>query len=99
MEVKYTLKGGKLEVSAGTEGSKIWFQVSENDPGIDPNGSERIYEPFYYSERTLHFPQGLVLGLTIARDIVQAHGGNLYLSSGPGSGSQFIVYLTLESPN
>lgn len=97
--VKYTPKGGRLEVSAGTEGSEMWFQVSDNGPGIDPNESERIFEPFYRSERTQRFPQGLGLGLTIALDIVQAHGGHLDLSSDLGRGSQFTVYLPFESPN
>ena len=77
----------------------MWFQVSDNGPGIDPNESERIFEPFYRSERTQRFPQGLGLGLTIALDIVQGHGGYLDLSSNPGSGSHFTDYLPFESPN
>ena len=97
--VKFTPKGGRLEVNAGIEGFEMWFQVSDNGQGNDPNGSERIYEPFYRRERTLHFPQGLGLGLTIALDIVQGHGGYLDLSSNPGSGSHFTVYLPFESPN
>jgi signal transduction histidine kinase len=91
--VKYTPEGGRLEISAGTERTTFWFQVSDNGPGIDPSESEFIFEPFYRSQKTKRFPQGLGLGLTIARDIVEAHGGRLDLTSQPDAGSQFTVYL------
>lgn len=95
--VKYTPEGGSIEVSAGLEKSRLFFRVSDNGPGIDPAETEDIFEPFYRSQSTRRFPQGLGLGLTIARDIVQAHGGELDLSSQPGTGSQFTVLLPLNN--
>jgi signal transduction histidine kinase len=95
--VKYTPERGSLEVSAGLEKSRLYFRVSDNGPGIDPGEMEFIFEPFYRSQSTRRFPQGLGLGLTIARDIVEAHGGKLDLSSQPGAGSQFTVLLPLNN--
>jgi signal transduction histidine kinase len=95
--VKYTPEGGGLEISAGLEKSRLYFRVTDNGPGIDPAETEDIFEPFYRSQSTRRFPQGLGLGLTIARDIVEAHGGKLVLSSQPGIGSQFTVLLPLNT--
>ncbi len=94
--VKYTPGGGSLEVSAGTQESQLWIRVSDDGPGIDPGEAEFIFEPFYRSQATRRFPQGLGLGLTIAKDITEAHGGQLDLSSQPGAGSQFTVKLPLN---
>jgi signal transduction histidine kinase len=94
--VKYTPEGGSIEVSAGSQKSRLFFRVTDNGPGIDPAEREDIFEPFYRSQNTRRFPQGLGLGLTIARDIVEAHGGELVLSSQPGTGSQFTVLLPLD---
>ncbi|MBE2235627.1 MAG: ATP-binding protein, partial [Anaerolinea sp.] len=49
----------------------------------------------YRSQRDRRFPQGLGLGLTIANDLVLAHGGRLVLESQPGAGSRFIICLPL----
>lgn len=91
--VKYTPEGGEVSVSAGSDSSQFWFQVLDDGPGIEPGETEYIFEPFYRSQKTRRFPQGLGLGLTIARDIVAAHEGELELSSRPGSGSKFTVKL------
>jgi two-component system sensor histidine kinase BaeS len=91
--IKYTPDGGAVSVSAGSDSLQFWFQVLDDGPGIDPGEAEYIFEPFYRSQKTRRFPQGLGLGLTIARDIVAAHDGELELSSNSGSGSKFTVKL------
>jgi signal transduction histidine kinase len=95
--VKYTPKGGSINVTAGTDSSNVWFQVNDTGLGIDPVEHDQVFEPFYRSQREHRFPQGLGLGLTIAREIVTAHGGLLELTSTPGQGSQFTVYLPLDA--
>jgi len=96
--VKYSPKGGSVNVTAGADSVEFWYQVSDTGPGIDLKEQGQVFEPFYRSQKVHRFPQGLGLGLTIARDIVEAHGGQLELSSVPGEGSQFTVYLPLNSP-
>ena len=95
--VKYTPQGGSVLVTAGAEKSEAWYRVSDTGPGIDLVEQDQVFEPFYRSQKMQRFPQGLGLGLTIARDIVEAHGGSLELKSDPGQGSQFTVHLPLKS--
>lgn len=95
--IKYTPEGGSIDVAAGADESEIWIRVSDSGPGIIAEEQERVFEPFYRSRRPRRFPQGLGLGLTIARDFVTAHGGQLELASTPGAGSHFTIRLPLTS--
>jgi len=56
---------------------------------------QRIFEPFYRAPPDRHYPQGLGLGLTIARDLVAAHGWTMCVESAPDRGSAFTVRLPL----
>ena len=60
--------------------------------GISPEDRAHIFDPFYRGHHA-RFPQGMGLGLSIARDIVNAHGGRLEVESEVGKGSQFTVVL------
>jgi signal transduction histidine kinase len=91
--LKYTPNGGTVSVSVGVEGDDIWFRVSDTGPGIAPQDQARIFEPFYRGKTLRRSPQGLGLGLTIAHDLVAAHGGRIDLDSAPGLGSRFTIHL------
>ncbi len=95
--VKYTPAGGAVSVEAGSDGREIWIRVGDTGPGIDQAEQERVFEPFYRSDRDRRFPQGLGLGLTLARDLVTAHGGRLTLDSAPGAGSRFTIVIPVSS--
>ena len=95
--VKYTPQGGRVLVTAGADKSEAWYRLSDTGPGIDLVEQDQVFEPFYRSQKMQRFPQGLGLGLTIARDIVEAHGGMLELKSDPAQGSQLTVQLPLNS--
>ena len=94
--VKYTPAGGAVSVEAGSDGREIWIRVGDTGPGIDQAEQERVFEPFYRSDRDRRFPQGLGLGLTLARDLVTAHGGRLTLDSAPGAGSRFTIVIPVS---
>jgi signal transduction histidine kinase len=94
--IKYTNVGGKVLIQARSDRTEVLISVSDTGPGIIPDEQERVFEPFYRSSFERRFPQGLGLGLTIARDLVEAHGGWLEVISRPGEGSSFIVHLPLE---
>jgi signal transduction histidine kinase len=96
--VKYTPAGGVIAVTTGTDAT-AWIQVRDNGPGIIPEEQEQIFKPFFRSQQERRFPQGLGLGLTIARDLVEAHGGQLDVASTPGEGSRFTIHLPLEPAN
>jgi signal transduction histidine kinase len=97
--IKYTPEGGAIRVTAGAKTGGLQVAVCDTGPGIDPAEQERIFEPFYRSQAHRRFPQGLGLGLTIARDLVEAHGGVLELESEPGKGSCFTVRLPRTGDN
>jgi len=91
--IKYTPAGGRVAVTAGETETAVWLQVQDTGPGIDPDEQAHIFEPFYRSSRQRRFPQGLGLGLTIAKEIVVGHNGRLTLDSTPGQGSTFTIHL------
>jgi signal transduction histidine kinase len=95
--IKYTPEHGTITISTSSQKEEVWIQVSDNGPGISPGEQEQIFEPFYRSQQEKRFPQGLGLGLTIARDLVQAHGGRLELNSTSNNGSTFTIVLPLNS--
>jgi two-component system sensor histidine kinase BaeS len=95
--IKYTPPRGTVSLGTGVEGQEAWIRISDNGPGITPEEQERIFAPFYRSQRGRRFPQGMGLGLSIAYTLVAAHGGRLELDSTPGLGSHFTVWLPLRS--
>lgn len=94
--VKYTPPGGSVMVEAGELDNLTWIRVSDTGPGIPLDEQEKIFVPFYRGSQERRIKQGMGLGLTIARDLVQAHGGRISLESEPGKGSQFTVWLPAQ---
>jgi two-component system sensor histidine kinase BaeS len=94
--VRYTPSGGTVSVGAGVRGAMAWIQVSDTGPGIAPGEQERVFEPLYRSPTSSRFPQGMGLGLSIARSVAIAHGGRLELDSTPGVGSRFTILVPLS---
>jgi two-component system, OmpR family, sensor histidine kinase BaeS len=93
--LKFTPPGGTVSLKAGTTENEFWLQVGDSGPGIDLKEQSQIFEPFYRAVRPPWKVPGLGLGLSIAKAIVQAHGGRIELESAPGQGSIFTIYLPL----
>ena len=74
-------------------------KVADNGSGVAPDEQAKIFEPFYRGNQGKRFKQGMGLGLSIASDLVKAHGGSISLDSTPGKGSQFTIHLPLERPD
>jgi two-component system sensor histidine kinase BaeS len=91
--IKYTPAGGLVRVEAGSAGEQVWIRVRDTGPGMAAEEQERVFEPFYRARPARQAPQGMGLGLTIARDLVVAHGGRLEIESAPGAGSAFTIRL------
>jgi two-component system sensor histidine kinase BaeS len=92
--IKYTAAGGTVTFEAGLENEMVWLRVCDTGPGIAEEEQTLIFEPFYRSQRNRRFPQGMGLGLTIAQDLIVAHGGRLEVTSRPGQGSRFTIWLS-----
>ena len=91
--VKYTPGGRSVSVSAGAQQAQVWIQVADTGPGIPPDEQELIFTPFYRGRQDRRIKQGMGLGLSIARELIQAHGGRIELESTPGLGSQFTAWI------
>jgi signal transduction histidine kinase len=91
--IKYTPKEGEVRVTAVAQHDAVVITIADTGPGIPPDEQTRVFEPFYRSRAQTRFPQGMGLGLTIARDLVEAHGGQLTLASEVGKGCQFTITI------
>jgi len=91
----HTPSAGTVTIRGGIERSTAWIDVSDTGPGVPPNEVERIFDRFYRIPDPSH-PGGRGLGLTIARGIARAHGGDVTVAShGPGIGATFRVTVPL----
>ncbi len=93
--IKFTPKGGKVTISGGVQDHEIWLRVSDTGPGIPESEQDKIFNPFYRQGDGQRIVQGMGLGLTIARDIIKAHGGRLEVISELGTGSLFTIWLPI----
>jgi len=94
--IKYTPTNGTVTISAGVENSQVWIRVSDTGLGVTPEEQAHIFTPFYRGHAARRFPQGLGLGLSIAHDLVAAHGGHIEVKSARGQGSHFTLWLPLD---
>jgi len=85
---KFTPKGGWARVALVEGEGEVEISVSDNGPGIPPAEQERIFDKFYVvaDQKGL---AGVGLGLYIARQLVELHGGRIWVESEPGHGSTF----------
>ena len=85
------------DVSVLRNGQWVVITVSDTGIGIPKEEMGRIFERFYQADKSRTGKEGTGLGLSIAREIVQAHGGQITVSSQPGKGSQFHVALPVPA--
>ena len=92
--VKYTLRGGRVEMSVGEDEAGMWVRVADTGMGISPLDVPHIFSAFHRSTNTdaLSIP-GTGLGLAIAQRIAVAHAGGIDVQSEPGEGSVFTLRL------
>jgi len=92
---KYTEPRGRIRVSAAAAGADIELRISDSGIGIAPEMIDRVFEMFTQERQAIDRSHGgLGLGLTIARSLVDLHGGTIRATSdGVGKGSEFVIRL------
>ncbi|GAB3543067.1 hypothetical protein GCM10027343_16090 [Noviherbaspirillum agri] len=94
---KYTPEGGHIRVQAAREGSDAVIRVIDNGIGIEKDMLDKVFDLFSQAESASeHRKGGIGVGLALARQLVDIHGGTLIAQSdGPGTGSTFTARLPL----
>ncbi len=98
--IKFTPAGGEVAIEGRTKDGYAMIEVADNGKGIESADLGRIFDRFYQSDKSRRggSERGVGLGLPIARQIVLAHGGEMWAESAPGKGSRFYVKLPLVKP-
>ena len=97
--VKFTPNGGRVEISAARDGDGLALTVADSGVGIPPQRLAQVFEPFNrVPEHRTQNPEGMGLGLSIARRICENHGGRIDIASAVGQGTSVKVWLPLEGP-
>lgn len=86
-------KFGKIIIRTGVEGQRVWIEVEDNGPGIQPEIIKRIFEPFF---TTKPVGKGTGLGLSLSYNIIKKHNGTLDVQSEIGVGSKFKIALPIQ---
>ncbi|HEX6307619.1 MAG TPA: PAS domain S-box protein [Longimicrobiales bacterium] len=89
--VKFTEPGGTVTIRAHDAPGVVLFSVSDTGPGIAAEHQPHVFDRFWQARR--EGKKGLGLGLAIARGIVEAHGGRIWVESTPGAGATFLFTI------
>jgi signal transduction histidine kinase len=92
--IKYSPRGGKVDLSARREGASVLISVDDSGPGIPVSERARVFERFYRTDKSrAQDSGGRGLGLSIAYEIVKAHGGSIHIEDSPLGGTSCVVTL------
>jgi signal transduction histidine kinase len=96
--VKFTSHGKTIRLSAERTGQEnVRILVHDGGKGISPDEVQHLFEPFYQGDIGRRIKQGMGLGLSIAQQLAQAHGGTLVLENHPEGGTLAILTLPIAN--
>jgi signal transduction histidine kinase len=97
--VRYTDAGGAVSVTARRESGRVVVEVGDTGAGIPADDLPRVFERFHRVDRSRsRATGGAGLGLAVVKQLVEAHGGTVWATSTPGSGSVFAFALPADGP-
>lgn len=95
--IKFTPAGGKVTIGAAERDGAIVFSVADTGVGVPAEDQPRIFERFYKADKS-RSTGGTGLGLAVAKHIVQAHGGEIWVESVEGQGATFAFTVPVYDP-
>jgi len=93
--VKFSDEGGRVCLSAKSQGGQIEVIVADRGIGMDSTTQTQVFDKFYRADNSATAKGGLGIGLTVVRQIVEAHGGTIRIDSRPDEGTAVHVLLPL----
>jgi two-component system sensor histidine kinase KdpD len=93
--LKYSPEDSPVKITAEFKDGKIVFGVADRGPGIEESERARLFDKFFRGRRHRFDTMGTGMGLAIAKGIIEAHGGRIWVESEPGQGAAF--YFTLPA--
>ena len=93
--MKFTPPGGRIDVGGTRRDGQVLFTVADTGPGIPKEHLSDIFSPYWQAKRTERMGAGL--GLPIAKGIVEAHGGRIWVESEAGKGTRFYFTLPIDT--
>lgn len=96
--IKFTGAGGRVTLGIEQSNGSVIFSVDDTGPGISPENHTKVFEQHWQAPQKGR-PVGSGLGLSIAKGIVEAHGGRIWVESEVGKGSKFAFSVPQASPS
>lgn len=97
--IKYTPSGGRVELSADVSGEHLILKVADTGGGIPEEDLPRVFDRFWQAQTERgNKPRGLGIGLSLVKEVAEAHGGTVAVDSATGKGTTFTVSLPLVQP-
>lgn len=94
--IKYCRLGGMVSMSCIHRQEEVVLSIQDEGPGIEEEELNEIFKRFYRGKRLKNSKNGSAgLGLFVSRKVIDAHGGRIEVSSVPGEGTTFVVYLPI----
>jgi K+-sensing histidine kinase KdpD len=94
--IKFTPEGGQIFLRADKDGNRLVVNVQDTGPGIPNEEKRKLFVPYYHPSTDRSGIPGLGLGLAISKQIVELHGGAIWVQSEVGKGSTFSFSLPLH---